>query len=393
MNVLAFTTLYPSAQEPTRGLFNLYKFGALGKLCAVRVVVPVPVWKRIGEPARIFRAPSETRSGILTTYPTYWAIPRIAPEWNAASIYRSVRTHVEEMRSTFPFDVIVAAFAYPDGVAAARLAADAGCPLIAIVLGSDINELARRRVLQGQIRNALLQASTVIAVSDELRKRVAGLGIPANRIVVQRNGVDGQRFAVRDRHEARQQLGVPDDRALVCFVGNLVPEKGPDILLESFGGATAGALKNVQLAIIGDGPMRPMLTARAAELGVADRVSFLGKLAPEHVALWLSSANVVCVPSRREGCPNVVLEGLASGRPIVASAVGGVPELLSDRSGMMVAAEDPAALGEALSLALQRTWNPDDLRASVPSLSWDDFGRTIYDEVSASLRQRDRRAV
>ena len=393
MNVLAFTTLYPSVHEPTRGLFNLYKFGALGQLCAVRAVVPVPVWKRLGEPANMFRAPSETRAGIPATYPTYWAIPRIAPEWNAASIYRSVRSHVEETRRAFPFDAIVAAFAYPDGVAAARLAADIGCPFIAVVLGSDINELARRPALQGQIRDALLQATTVIAVSAELRKRVAELGIPEDRIVVQRNGVDGHRFAVRDRQEARQQLGVSDSRALICFVGNLVPEKGPDILLESFGGAAVGALKGVQLVFIGDGPMRPMLTARAAELGVADRVSFLGKLPPDDVALWLAAANAVCVPSRREGCPNVVLEGLASGRPIVASAVGGVPELLSDRNGMMVSVEDPVALGEALSRSLHMPWNPEELRASVPSLTWDDFGRTIYDAVSASLRQRDRRAV
>ena len=393
MNVLAFTTLYPSAQEPTRGLFNQYKFGALGKLCTVRVVVPVPAWKRLGDPANMFRVPTEIRSGIQATYPTYWAIPRIAPEWNAASVYHSVRSHVEDMRRAFPFDAVVAAFAYPDGVAASRLAADCGCPFIAVVLGSDINELARRPALQGQIRNALLQASTVIAVSGELRTRVAELGIPEDRIVVQRNGVDGTRFVVQERQQARQQLGVPNDRALVCFVGNLVPEKGPDILLESFGHQGAADLKSGQLTFIGDGPMRSALTARAAELGVADRVRFLGKLPPVDVALWLAAANVVCVPSRREGCPNVVLEGLASGRPIVASAVGGVPEMLSDRNGMMVPSQDPSALAAALNRALQTKWDPDDLRASVPSLTWDDFGRTIYDELSESLRQRDRRAV
>lgn len=393
MNVLAFTTLFPSVREPTRGLFNQYTLGALGKLCAVRVVVPVPAWKRLGEPAHLFRPPSETRSGILATYPTYWAIPRIAPRWNAASVYRSVRSHVEETRRAFPFDAIVAAFAYPDGVAAARLAADVGCAFIAVVLGSDINELARRPALQGQIRDALLQASTVIAVSGELRSRVAELGVPRDRIVVQQNGVDGARFVVRDRHQARQQLAIPDDRALVCFVGNLVPEKGPDVLLESFGLTRVGGLKDGQLAFIGDGPMRPALTARAAQLGIADRIRFLGKLPPVDVAVWLAAANVVCVPSRREGCPNVVLEGLASGRPIVASAVGGVPEMLSDRNGLMVASEDPAALGGALNRALQTTWDPEHLRASVPSLTWDDFGRTIYDQLSTSLRPRDRRAV
>jgi glycosyltransferase involved in cell wall biosynthesis len=218
-----------------------------------------------------------------------------------------------------------------------------------------------------------------------LRDKVAELGIPAERIVVQHNGVEGTRFVVRDRDDVRRQLGVPGSLPLVCFVGNLVPEKGPDVLIEAFGGPQTVALRCARLAFIGDGPLKQVLIARAAAMGICDRVSFLGRMPPDDVALWLSAADALCLPSRREGCPNVVLEGLACGRPVVASAVGGVPELLSERNGVMVAPDDSAALAAALSSALQRTWDPQDLRASVPSLTWDDFSRVIYDAVSQSL--------
>ena len=147
-------------------------------------------------------------------------------------MYRSVRSHVREVRRTFPFDAIIGSFAYPDVVAASHLATDAGCPLIAIVLGSDINELARRTALRGQIREALLQASSVIAVSRELRDRVVGLGIPVDRIVVQRNGVDGERFVVRDRQEARRHLGVPEI-SLFLFCRKSGARKGTRFLIEA----------------------------------------------------------------------------------------------------------------------------------------------------------------
>jgi glycosyltransferase involved in cell wall biosynthesis len=99
----------------------------------------------------------------------------------------------------------------------------------------------------------------------------------------------------------------------------------------------------------------------------------------------MAAANLLCLPSRREGCPNVVLEALASGRPVVGSAVGGVPELLSDRNGIMFPRDDPDALAAAIMSALQRRWDPADLRASVPSLTWQDMGRALNNELTRAV--------
>jgi glycosyltransferase involved in cell wall biosynthesis len=388
MNVLVLTNLYPSPREPTRGLFNWNKFRALAHFCPVQVVAPVPAWKRVRHPRDFFHPVSDAREGILATYPTYWSVPRIAPARNADILYRSVRSHVQRIHRTFPFDVIVGAFAYPDVVAASCLARDAGCPFVALVMGSDIYDLAQRPALRGRIREALLQAASVVAVSGGLRDRLVELGIPAERIVVQHNGVDGRRFILRDRRESRRRLGLSETRSNVCFVGNLVAEKGPDILIEAIGSPPLAAVSDAHVTFIGDGGLKESLLARATALGIRDRVSFLGRVPPDEVALRISASDVLCLPSRREGCPNVVLEALASGRPVVAAAVGGVPELLHDGNGIMAPSDDPSALARAIVSALRREWDPAALRATVSSLSWDDMGQKLHTVISRAIGER-----
>jgi glycosyltransferase involved in cell wall biosynthesis len=216
-----------------------------------------------------------------------------------------------------------------------------------------------------------------VAVSEALAEAVAGLGIPRDRIVVQHNGVDGELFAPGDRHGERASLGVEPDRRLVGFVGRLSHEKGIDVLLEAMG-ELARRDARTDLAIVGSGPLEPTLRARAAGLALGDRVRFLGHRGHDELPRWLRAFDVLCLPSRREGCPNVVLEALACGRPVVASAVGGVPELLREGNGILVPPERPGALAGALERALEVTWDPALLRATVPSLSWDAVART-YD--------------
>lgn len=378
LDVLAFTNQFPSPDDPTRGLFNLRRFEALAELCAVRVIVPVPIWRRINRPGEWLRPPQARYNQLLATYPTYWTIPRVALAIHSSAVYRSVRRHVAAVRRTFPFDVMLGAFAYPDVVVTERLARDFKCPFAALVMGSDINDLAQRPLLREQIRLALDRACAVFAVSSALGQKVIELGVPANRVIVQRNGVDGAQFQPGDRRVARQKLGVPPDDPLIGLVGNLVHEKGADVFIEAVGTLAATRGNAVRVVVIGEGALRQHMETRAAALGVVDRIRFVGRRPAHEMPTWMTAFDVLCLPSRREGCPNVVLEALACGRPVVASAVGGVPELVNDRNGILVPAEDPSALARGLAAALTRPWNPTELRSSVESLTWTDFGRAVY---------------
>ena len=385
MRALLFSHLFPSRYEPARGIYNLRGFGALASFCDVEIVVPVAAWRRLRRPRDWGRRVAESHEGLAASYPTFWSVPRIGMLAHPEAMYKSARARVHELNRERRFDAILGAFAYPDVVAAAKLAQELNLPLVAFVLGSDMNELAQRPGLRNQIKAALLQANSVVAVSAGLKARVVELGVPSDRVVVQHNGVDGDCFHIRDPHIARRALGVPADARVICFVGNLVHEKGPDVFVDAVARLYASGFRDLQVLVVGEGREKDALISKAAALGIGERIKFFGRLAAADVALCMSAADVQCLSSRREGCPNVVLEALASGRPVVGSAVGGVPELLSDRNGVLVQPENPDAFAAAMETALLRKWDPSDLRSSVPSLTWQDMGRALHRELMRAV--------
>ena len=102
MNVLVFSTIFPSRVDPIRGLYNLRTFEPLAEICNVRVVCPTSVWKRVLRPRELLFTPADRYGGIEVTYPTYLMIPRLAPQMHASSLYASVRSHVFSVSSRTP---------------------------------------------------------------------------------------------------------------------------------------------------------------------------------------------------------------------------------------------------------------------------------------------------
>lgn len=378
MKALLLSSIYPSQEKPTHGTFNHNVFRALSAHCEVRVISPRPFWTRLKQPNSLFRAPRETQTGLETFLPTYWSVPK-ATGLHARGLYASLRPLVARMRQEgFAFDVVFAAWAYPDAVAASYIARDYGCPLMVKILGSDINHLAQLPALRPQIKAGLERAGRIITVSDALRERVIELGIEPVRVVTQHNGVDGSKFVLRDKKEARRAMNLPPERTNLCFVGRLGHEKGIDVLLQAMGKLWQSGRRDIDLHLVGGGEMEEPLRAQAANLQIQSVVHFHGMRPHKEIAQWISACDVLCLPSRREGCPNVVLEALASGRPVVASRVGGLPELIHDGNGILVPADDAPALANGLRDALQHNWNEQDLRNSVEYLSWDEVGAKYY---------------
>src|SRR5262249_12990353 len=136
--------------------------------------------------------------------------------------------------------------------------------------------------------------------------------------------------------------------------------------------------KDVELCIVGSGELDEALKARTKELGLSDNIQFCGRQLHNEIPHWMSACDVFCLPSYREGCPNVILKALASGRSVGASGVGRIPELLHEHNGVMTTAGDHEALADGLAEALGRAWEPAALRASVRYLSWDAVGETYF---------------
>jgi glycosyltransferase involved in cell wall biosynthesis len=341
--LLLVTSVYPSARRPTKGTFNREMVTALR--CAgddVRVVVPVP-W------TDLFRPRTSTPAAADTTYATWVYPPRIAHathhRWMAATVLRRIRRLV----GSWTPDIVLGYWAHPDGAVALAAARELGVPGALLVGGSDIQLLTRDPARRAVIMKTLLAADRIFAVGAPLRRAVVALGVPAARVAAFERGVDRDKFSPGSPRGARERLGLPTDRPIMLWVGRMVPVKGLDILLKSWP-AAARHIAHPLLILIGDGQERASLERQAAAFG--DTVQFVGDVAHDALPDWYRAADCVVLPSRSEGVPNVLLEGLACGTPFVASAVGGIVEL-RDSESVTVPAEDSVALIAALLVRLE----------------------------------------
>jgi len=379
MNVLIITNLFPNSAQPRRGLFNLQQVAALADACALWVVAPVP-WRprwrwlrRLGLSSVVAQIPArEVIEGITVEHPRYLAIPVLSRPFNGWLLYLSLRGAVRRIRREFPFDRILATWAYPDVVAAAWIAKAHRVPVIAKLHGSDVHVDSRGPIRRRLIVAALRRCRRIVAVSDALKDEIVRWGLPAQKVAVISNGVDVKRFQPRERAEARRALDLPVDGRLIVFIGNLVAVKGAAYLLEAFhalrqrwGGSP------LTLAIVGAGVDGRMLQERATALGVGDAVRFVGAKPHEEIPQWLNAADVLCLPSVSEGCPNVVIEALACGTPVVATRVGGVAELVRDGElGFLVSPKDAEAMAAGLQQALTKRWDRQRLCQAVANRAW-----------------------
>ena len=225
-----------------------------------------------------------------------------------------------------------------------------GVPAVVVAKRNvDAFESRRQRLAQ---RFAHRLATHVTAVSEAVADSVVLLGVPRARITVIPNGVDATRFAVpASVEEARRALGA-DASPLVGSVGCLAARKDYGSLLEALA-ALAGRGLAFRAALVGDGPERDALEARAEALGLSTRVRFLGERSD--IERLLPGLDVFVLSSREEGIPNALLEAMAAARPCVATAVGGTPEVLRDgETGWLVPPGSPGALADALEDALSR---------------------------------------
>jgi len=275
-------------------------------------------------------------------------------------------------------DVVLGSWAYPDGFAAVIAARLLGVPAVVKLHGSDINVMAKLPGPRRQTAWAFSRAARVVAVSRALADEVVALGVPRERVAVVMNGVNAELFHPRDRAQARRELGLPAG-PLVLYVGNLKPEKGVLELIAAWP-RVSRELPDASLAIVGGGPMRTALEAT-----LPPRATLHGAQPLAAIPTWLAACDVLVLPSHVEGTPNVVLEALACGRRVVASAVGGVPDLLTTPTlGALVTPRDPEALAAALTQALRTPYSPEEVAELGARGGWEASADALHAVLAAA---------
>jgi glycosyltransferase involved in cell wall biosynthesis len=395
MRVLVVSTLYPNRVQPVHALFVEQRIRAMAKRFPVRVLAPVPTFPLAGRlPRYAYRRgipESDERHGILIEYPRFLSVPRWLKPLDGPFLLRALARCARRVAGEFPFDRIDAHLAYPDGWAAVQLGRRLGLPVSVTLRGHDLNDLPRYPVRGRQVAWTLENADAVFAVADALRDAAIALGADPMRTRTVANGVDGERFRPRSCGEARRALGIDPNARWILTVGHLVERKGFHHLVRALP-HVAARHPDVKLAIVGgpgeEGDFRTGIRRAIEETGMGERVILPGVADGDVLPRWYAAADVFCLASAKEGRPNVVLEALASGLPVVATRVWGTPELLSDRAyGILVDSTAEEVLAGALTEALGRAWDREGIARYGRQFRWEGTAEAI-ETVLAGLGSR-----
>ena len=379
MKVLILTNLFPSAYDPRRATFNLQQFQRLGKSHQVEVLTAVDFRDRMKGAQGRPELGALKATQFIFVYP-----PRIGRSLHAMFWLASLLVQHGLRLRRARYDCLLGSWAFPDGVAASWLARMLRIPYAIKVHGSDLNVQATYALRRRQMASAFRRAGAVVAVSAALAGKAVELGADPARVHLLYNGVDPMRFHPGSRSAARERLQLSVAGKLVLYVGNLKTTKGCLDLLESFP-VVCATHPEAHLVFVGEGSARPVLRGRIEKLGLEACVRMVGARPHAELADWFRAADILCLPSHAEGVPNVVLEAMTSGTPVVATRVGGIPEVVPDFAGILVPAHDTGALSRALTCALDREWESARIAAHGHEFDWEEnvtqLGRILCDMV------------
>jgi len=353
--LLIITNLYPLPWEPNRATFNRQQFEAIDDHYELTFLIPVAFMEWFRNRKSIVQTESKR-------YFPYFFTPKIGRRFYAFFMFFSMLLHSGFWLKNNKPQKILACWAFPDAVAAHWLSRLFSCKFFFKVHGSDIDIQCLNKARAKQVVAMSKYATGILAVSQALANKMVALGIDKEKIQVIYNGVNHEKFS--------QQCSRPLENDYVLFIGNLKLDKGVMELLDGF--ANAHTLpSSLQLVFVGNGAMMTTLKEKAAQLNISDSVKFLGNISHDLVPQWLQHCKILALPSYHEGVPNVLLEAMACGVPVVATNVGGIPEIINEKiCGKIVPAKNTQAITTSLESVFEQSWETNQIKQHSQQFSW-----------------------
>jgi glycosyltransferase involved in cell wall biosynthesis len=435
MKLILVSNLYPNSIDPNRGLFNMHLMQALSQAGHdVEIIAPVayfpgrdkapppvetidtrpwtldqmsnPAIEDPSLPSSVFslQSPLPSLQSSPVFHPRYlytpgflihhhWRFYRhaVAPLLSQILSNQEPRTKNEKQRTrnqappqkslqstvcslqSSPSPHIILGFVYPDAVAMDAVCRKLGVSYSVLVLGSDFRIRMQQPKFRPLVLDCLKQAPLIFCPGQALANDMAAAGIDAARIHFFNNGVDPAIFFADSTPRANELL----------FVGNLLPVKAPERIINAFHALPDLRSGGMKLVMIGSGPLKATLQQTAAQLGIPEgQIEWTGAIPQTQLADRMRKAKLLCLCSRSEGMPNVVTEALACGTPVVATAVGEVPYMLNDQNGIAIpeAETEPdtvAQLSTAIAKALATTYDHATIAAATQHYRWARAADTI----------------
>ncbi len=372
LRVLSLSTLYPHDQAPNFGVFVERQMQAVAKRGDVELTMinpiglpPFPLSLHSRYRALRSLPEQEVRGGVTVLRPRFTTLPKLGARFNAGAIVRAVLPLARKLHAQQQFDLIDAQFFHPDGLAAVRIGAALDLPVSIKARGADIQHWGHQPATAAQVHEAGQRARGLLAVSKGLVEDMAALGIPRDKITLHRTGLDADLFRPYDRRMCREQFGLPRDKPVLATVGALIPRKGQRFVIEAL-----ADLPEAILLVAGKGEDEAMLRGLARDLGLAERVRFLGPVPHAELPILLNAADVLVLPSSSEGLANAWVEALACGTPVVTTPIPGAQELITDPDWGRLVPREGKAIAEAVKALLADRPSPERVQAAVAGMSW-----------------------
>jgi teichuronic acid biosynthesis glycosyltransferase TuaC len=357
LRILAISHMFPTAKLRRHGVFmcrearHLRRHGIECDFLVGRPWAPWPLhlagrWRDYG-PANPLAPPE----GLRARRVSYLRPPGFGfRRFEGASLAFSATTQAKRWHRAEPFDVVLGVSMLPDAEAAAIIGARLGLPVASLAVGSDVMVYPDRMpALWKRLCRTLARVDLPMGVSQSICAKLGETGACRREPLCVYLGRDGEQFQPAcDKIEVRARLGWPADSIVAVYVGGLVESKG----ISDLAAACEPLLnqhENFHLVCVGDGPSRSVLEKLSARVARKEAVSLPGQVAPEEVPHYLQGADFLVLPSHSEGMPQVVLEAMDCGLPVVATRVGGVGEAVTDgRTGLLVEARNVEQLRGAI---------------------------------------------
>lgn len=382
--VLSLSTLFPNSANPRFGIFVAKSLEALQRETHWDVTLVNPIGLpplALGRYRPLAEAAQDSHEfGLDIHRPVFRLLPKVGGRLNPGLIARAVLPLARRLHAEEPFDLVDAQFFYPDGPAAMLVARELGLPFSVKARGADIHHWGARSYGREALLETAQEAAGVLAVCAALADDMAALGMARERITVHLTGLDRDLFRPMDHAGLRARLadsfGIPirGEDLLLATVGALIERKGQAFVIKAM-----ADLPRARLLLVGKGEDEASLRALAKEVGVADRVHFLGSLAPTMLLPILSAADAMVLPSASEGLANAWIEALACGTPLVITDAGGAREVVTSPAAGLIVARNCRAIREGIEAVTSRPRPPEEVAATVDRFSWEANAKALAD--------------
>ena len=407
IKVIIISSQFPNIKEPQRGLYTLQIIQQMKRLCELQVISPLPwvpnivFFRKLKKCDNFICVPKfKNHGGINVFYPRYFMIPKIWGPFLSVSVFFAIFGLLKKLKNKNKVDAINVHWLYPEGVSAALAASILKIPIVLSALGSDVNLFKKFLLRRIQIKWALSVAESITSVTDALKEEIVKLGLPASKIETVPNGIDRKKFFIRPKDKARNALGLKNDFKLILFVGSFdrfvgrrCTIKGAEHLIEAIYIMKKNYPGNFRLALIGEGPLREKIKKAAIKLGLSDTALFFGTRPHEEIALWMNACDVLVRPTLIEGMPNVVMEALACGKPVVGSNIGGLVKIINSKNGILVEPANSNSIANGLKEALMKRWDEREIVRSIEKYTWENTAQGYFQQITKAIQKNDRRKL